>query len=231
MRAVLAPMASSARALVVGGGNLGGALRKKLETRGVQVQTASRSSQEVKLDLSSRSSVLSLDEQLGPAAIDHVIVCCGSSTFGSLENFDHASWEQSVSGKLLSVSQFVIALVKELKFLKNEGSITITTGQAADTINRAWPGIAVNNAGLNAFVRNAGLDLPRGIRLNACSPCLVTETAEKAGLPTESTVKADDAADVYMELVFGSGTAEVREAGTQTAFKRKEEGLAKTSNM
>merc|ERR1712232_980932 len=101
----------------------------------------------------------------------------GTSTFGPLQNFDHESWEASVNGKLLAVTQFVIALVKELKFLKDGGSVTITTGQAADTINRAWPGIAVNNA---------GLDLPRGLRLNACSPCLVTETAVKAGLPTES---------------------------------------------
>merc|ERR1712232_225064 len=155
----------------------------------------------------------------------------GSSTFGPLQSFDHESWAASVNGKLLAVTQFVIALVKELKCLKDGGSITITTGQAADTINRAWPGIAVNNAGLNAFVRNAGIDLPRRLRLNACSPCLVTETAVKAGLPTESTVKADDAADVYIELIFGNGTAEVRDAGVQSAFKRKDEGLAKTSDM
>eukprot|EP00933_Yihiella_yeosuensis_P043570 TRINITY_DN38429_c0_g1_i1.p1 TRINITY_DN38429_c0_g1~~TRINITY_DN38429_c0_g1_i1.p1 ORF type:complete len:243 (-),score=53.40 TRINITY_DN38429_c0_g1_i1:107-778(-) len=218
-------------ALIVGSGNLGAAVAEKLRAKGVEVRMASRSSQDVKLDMSSGESIRSLDTTLGAASIDHVIVCAGTSTFGTLANFDAQSWEQNVTGKLLSVTQLVLALTTELKLLKDKGSITITTGQAATTVNKLWPGIATNNAGLNAFVTNAGIDLPRGIRLNACSPCLVTETAEKAGLPTAGSVKAADAADVYLELIFGAQTAVVQVAGEQVAFQRKDEGLAKTSDM
>mmetsp|Transcript_17546 Transcript_17546/g.30711 ORF Transcript_17546/g.30711 Transcript_17546/m.30711 type:complete len:232 (+) Transcript_17546:2-697(+) len=222
---------SSATALIVGGGNLGNALREKLAARKVTVRMASRSSEDVKLDMSSIESIRSLDKTLGANSVDHVVVCAGSSTYGPLEKFDDAAWEQNISGKLLSVSRFVVALLNELKLLKDNGSITITTGQAATTINRLWPGIATNNAGLNAFTQNAGIGLPRGLRLNACSPCLVRETAEKAGLPLAGTIKASDAADVFLELMFGNETAQVKVAGEQQAFVRKDDGLAKTSDM
>merc|ERR1719271_1249883 len=181
--------------LLIGRGNLGDALKTRLAERsGISVRVASRSSEDVKLDISSPESIKSLDEQLSSASVDHVVICCGSSTYGPLSAFNSATWSANINGKLLTVTQLVLAFVQDLKVLKDGGSITVTTGQAANTVNSKWPGIAVNNAGLNAFVKNAGIDLPRGIRLNGCSPCLVKETAVKAGLPTENTVSAADCA-------------------------------------
>lgn len=80
-----------------------------------------------------------------------------------------------------------------------------------------WPGIATNNAGLEAFVRNAGEDLPRGLRLNAVSPALVTEAAEKAGLPTAGTVPAAEVAAGYIPLLLGASTAQVNLHITESA--------------
>eukprot|EP00930_Biecheleria_cincta_P042977 TRINITY_DN29560_c0_g1_i3.p1 TRINITY_DN29560_c0_g1~~TRINITY_DN29560_c0_g1_i3.p1 ORF type:complete len:198 (-),score=36.64 TRINITY_DN29560_c0_g1_i3:161-754(-) len=195
------------------------------------VHMASRSSDDVKLDMSSAESIMNLDTQFSQKSVDHVVICAGSSTFGALEKFDKNTWHQNIAGKLLAVTQLVLAMTNDSEFLKDKGSITITTGQAAQTINRLWPGIATNNAGLNAFVLNAGLGLPRGLRLNAVSPCLITETALKSGLPTEGSVSASVAAEVYLELIFGDQTGQVKVAGEQVAFKRKEEGLAKTSDL
>lgn len=221
------------RILIVGGGNLGAALQASLAIRSPcpEVRVASRSSGDVQLDISSLDSIRGLDTQLDAASVDHVVVCCGTSTFGPLANFDAEAWNVNVSGKLLAVSQLVLSLVRELKLLKDDGSITITTGQAATTVNKMWPGLAVNNAGLNALVANGGLELPRGIRLNAVSPCLVTETAVKAGLPTTGSVSAAECAKVYETLMFGAETGLVLVAGEQVAFTRKDEGLAKTSDM
>jgi NAD(P)-dependent dehydrogenase (short-subunit alcohol dehydrogenase family) len=217
--------------LIVGSGALGAALRTRLLARGgVNVLTASRSS-DVKLDITSSESVKSLDGQLEAGSVDHVVVCCGASTFGPFEKFDADSWGANISSKLVAVSTLVLALVNDLKVLKDAGSITITTGQTADTPNKLWPGLAVNCAGLNAFVRNAGIDAPRGIRLNAVSPCQVTETAAKAGMPTEGTVPAADVAEVYESLIYSGETAVVKNAGVQAVFKRKAEGLVKTSDL
>lgn len=225
-------MASVARVLLIGSGNLGGALRSKLQERGgIEVRLASRSSEDIKLDISSRESVLGLDTRFEPSSVDHVVVCTGASIFGPLSSFNADTWNSNVAGKLMAVSQLVLCLVQELKLLKDQGSVTITSGQAASVVNRTWPGLAVNCAGLNAFVMNAGVDLPRGIRLNACSPALVTETAQKAGLPVDSTVSAAECAEVYMDLMFGTQTGVVKAAGAQSAFQRKDDGLSKTSDM
>jgi len=120
------------------------------------------------------------------------------------------------------VSSFVLRLVHgdgAPCLLRDGGSITITTGQSARTVNRMWPGLAVNNAGLDMFVRCGGLDLPRGLRLNAVSPALVTETAQRAGLPVEGTVPAGDVAAAFLPLIFGAGSGQVVEVGAQVKFE------------
>ena len=214
---------STIKVLVVGGsGNIGTAIIEQLEGR-AHVIRASRSAagdSSVSLDISDVESIKRLDDQL-PDGVDHVVVCCGASTFGLLSNFDSTSWAHNCSSKLLSVTRLVVMLANgtEVRCLKAGGSITVTAGQAARTINKMWPGIATNNAGLEAFVRNAGLDLPRGVRCNAVSPALVRETAVKAGLPLTNTVPAAECAAAYVPLIFGTDTATVVDAGMQTAFK------------
>lgn len=179
--------------LVVGSsGNIGAALVAALrQCADVQVLEARRHASQdgIKLDIHDIDSIRTLDKQL-PAGVDHVVVCCGASTFGPLSSFDAESWALNCTNKLISVSRLVVMLANgtEVRCLKDGGSITLTCGQSSRTINKMWPGIAVNNAGLEALVKNAGIGLPRGIRCNAVSPALVRETAIKAGLPLENTV-------------------------------------------
>merc|ERR1712113_1354444 len=120
--------------LIVGGGNLGEALKNKLSERpDVKVRIASRKSDDVKLDITDSDSVKSLDETLGAAAVDHVVLCCGTSTFGPITQFNAEQWKSNVDSKLIAVTTLVMALVGDLKVLKDGGPVTITSGQAADT--------------------------------------------------------------------------------------------------
>lgn len=222
-------MASDAKTVLVVGatGNIGTNIIKLLgEKPNTKVLQAGRTGA-VKLDIYDIDSVKSLDEQI-PDGVDHVVVCCGASTFGPLSGFDSAKWADNCTNKLISVSRLAVMLAngKEVKCLKEGGSITVTCGQASRTINKMWPGIAVNNAGLEAFVKNAGIDLPRGIRLNAVSPALVYETAVKAGLPLTNTVPAAECAACYIPLIFAdaSVTGTVVDAGSQTAFTKSHHG-------
>jgi len=212
--------------LVVGStGNVGMEVVQQLKERGgVTVFGASRSGSgldTVPLDIYSMDSVKSLDAAL-PDGVDHVVVCCGASTFGPIGGFDSQKWEENISHKLLAVSRLIVMLANgnELRCLRAGGSITVTAGQASRTVNKMWPGIAANNAGLEAMVRCAGIDAPRGVRINAVAPALVHETALKAGLPLEGTVPAAEAAAAYLPLVFGSMSGQVVDAGIQTAFTK-----------
>eukprot|EP00408_Alexandrium_pacificum_P028923 CAMPEP_0171184676 /NCGR_PEP_ID=MMETSP0790-20130122/15907_1 /TAXON_ID=2925 /ORGANISM="Alexandrium catenella, Strain OF101" /LENGTH=298 /DNA_ID=CAMNT_0011649671 /DNA_START=52 /DNA_END=949 /DNA_ORIENTATION=+ len=221
--------------LVVGStGHIGAELVRQLRERGgVRVVEASRSAggdQAVRLDIHDEASVRALDKAL-PDGVDHVVICCGASTFGPLASFDSSKWTQSCEGKLMAVSRLIVMLAngQELRCLRDSGSITVTTGQAGRVVNKMWPGIAANNAGLDAMVRCAGVDAPRGVRINAVAPALVRETAEKAGLPLEGTVRAADAAAAYPPLVFGQDSGLVVDAGTQTLFDKSHHSAQKDS--
>ena len=106
--------------------------------------------------------------------------------------------------KLVAVSRLIIMLSdgKELKSLHDGGSVTVTAGQASRTINKMWPGIAVSNSWLEAFVKCAGLDAPRGVHINAEAPAVFRETAVKPVSSIEGLVFAADAAAHYLPLIF-----------------------------
>ena len=219
---------SATTVLVIGStGNIGAALVSHLRERGgVEVIEASRSgSGGIAIDIYDVESVKSLDDKL-PDGVHHVCICCGASTFGPLASFDADSWTANCTNKLIAVTRLVVMLAKgsEVRCLKEGGSITVTAGQASRVINKMWPGIATNNAGLEAFVRNAGIDLPRGIRCNAVSPALVHETAVKAGLPLTNTVRAAECALRYAECIFSSASATVLDAGSQAVFTKSHHG-------
>jgi len=213
--------------LVVGSsGNIGGEIVRQLRARGgLRVLEASRrasvASGQVPLDIADVASMRALDVAL-PGGIDHVVVCCGASTFGALETFDSGNWESNCAGKLMAVSRLIVMLAngQEVKCLRAGGSVTVTTGQSARTVNRMWPGLALNNAGLDSFIRCCGVNPPRGVRINAVSPALVRETAEKAGLPLAGTVPAPEVAAKYLELILGNATGQVVDAGAQTVFEK-----------
>ena len=222
----------SAKVLVIGStGNIGAEVVKQLRAASFTVLEAGRSAA-VKLDIYDVESIRSLDEQL-PGGVDHVVVCCGASTFGPLAGFDSTSWTNNCTNKLIGVTRLVVMLANgtEVRCLKEGGSITVTAGQAARTINKMWPGIATNNAGLEAFVRNAGLELPRAIRCNAVSPALVRETAIKAGLPLANTVGAAECAAEYVTLIRSEDTATVVDAGSQVAFTKSHHAAQKDGIM
>lgn len=212
--------------LVVGStGNIGRELVRQLRERpGVTVVEASRNPSgggAVQLDITDRDSVVALDRKLREC-VDHVVICCGASIFGPLSSFDSKKWDQNCCSKLMAVSRLVLMLANgtELTSLRAGGGITVTSGQAARTVNKMWPGIAANNAGLEAMVRCAGAEAPRGVRINALAPALLRETAEKAGLPLASTVTAAEAAAAYLPLIFGDASGQVVDAGTQQGFSK-----------
>jgi len=161
-----------------------------------------------------------LDKAL-PNGVDHVVICAGHSSFGDISRFDAKAWRDNFENKLLCVSRTAVMLMNatEVKLLRDGGSVTITSGLAARTTNRMWPAISANCAALDAFVRCAGIDAPRRVRLNAVAPTTVTETARAAGQPTENTVPRAVVAAMYVESVVGNDSGRVWLGGDPGAPK------------
>ena len=126
------------------------------------------------------------------------VVCCAASA--PLTPLADPGFLASLRGKLLGQVELVRQAVEHVR---DGGSITLTTGR----IPEATPGSAggaLVNAGIDAFVQAAVVDLPRGIRLNAVSPGWVRESLEKMGVDAGDGIPVGDVARAYVEAVEGT---------------------------
>lgn len=82
---------------------------------------------------------------------------------------------------------------------------TIRSGVVASTVNGA----------LEPFVKAAAAELPRGMRINAVSPSVITETLDVYGdyFPGFASVPAADVARAFVKSVHGIHTGQVYELG------------------
>merc|ERR1719198_2124003 len=178
---------------------------RQLQEKGCKVLTAGiDTGVDFQCDMKDLQTVLALGPAI-PEGVDHVVICAGHSSFGPVSKFNAKSWYENFENKLLCVSRTAMLLVngEELKLVRDGGSVTITSGLAARTTNRNWPAISANCAALDAFVRCAGIDPPRGVRLNAVAPTTVKETAEAAGQDAKNCVPRAVVAAMYVESVMG----------------------------
>ncbi len=96
-----------------------------------------------------------------------------------------------------------VSLVRIAKdCLRDGGSITLTTGTLATHPIIGGASISMVNAGLEGFVRAAGL--PRKLRINAVSPPWVKETLIKLGMDPSPGLASADVAKAYVAAVEGS---------------------------
>jgi len=200
---------SPPRVLVIGGtGVIGRAVARQFKHRGANVVVASRNSP-YSVDIENPMSLSRL-AQYFPSGVDHIVVTAGHDEPGSLGEFSQQKWQRALKLNLLSVSDMVLVLLQgRPNILRPGGSITITSGQAPRKASMDMPATAVNNAGLEAFVRSAGLDLPNKFRLNCVSPTLVAETALRTNQALTGTISADAVANFYVDLVYGNQTGQV----------------------
>ena len=69
--------------------------------------------------------------------------------------------------------------------------------------------ISMANAGVEAFVRAAALELQRGIRANVVSPIWVSETLAAMGKDGADGIPAGKVAQAYIECIEGQHNGEV----------------------
>jgi NAD(P)-dependent dehydrogenase (short-subunit alcohol dehydrogenase family) len=126
--------------------------------------------------------------------------------FGPLAAMRPADFDVGLQGKLLG--QVRLALIGQ-HALTDGGSITLTTG-IDEPILQAVNASAVNSA-VEGFVRAAAVELARGIRINAVSPTVMTESLPTFGpfFPGFSSVPAARVAQAYVRSIEGPQTGRV----------------------
>ncbi|WP_431040857.1 short chain dehydrogenase [Streptomyces sp. P1-3] len=182
--------------IVIGAtGTIGRAVAAALETEH-EVIRASRNGS-TRVDLEIPASIDALFDTVGK--VDAVICCAASGQLTPLTSPSDDEFTLGLQGKLLGQ---VALLRRALNHVRDGGSITLTSG----TFQEPTPGGsfgALVNAGLEAFVQAAAIEMPRGLRVNAISPGWVKEILEKLGMDNGGGTPLSDVAHAYMQVVTG----------------------------
>eukprot|EP01004_Peranema_trichophorum_P008560 NODE_7312_length_791_cov_35.706587_g6703_i0.p1 GENE.NODE_7312_length_791_cov_35.706587_g6703_i0~~NODE_7312_length_791_cov_35.706587_g6703_i0.p1 ORF type:complete len:207 (+),score=27.65 NODE_7312_length_791_cov_35.706587_g6703_i0:53-673(+) len=190
--------------IIGGSGTIGQEVTNALKGQ-ADVIVAGRNS-EFKVDLSDNASIKALFEKVGK--VDHVVNVAGSAYFGPLVG---ATPEKFLANNKLNGQVSLVLL--GLDYVNDNGSFTLTTGILSDLAIPLGSALSMVNGGVNAFVRTASTELPRGIRINAVSPGLITESLPVYGpyFKGFTTLPASVAANGYVRSVYGGITGKVIE--------------------
>jgi NAD(P)-dependent dehydrogenase (short-subunit alcohol dehydrogenase family) len=186
-------------------GTIGSAVAAALSQRH-EVVAVSRHTEPLRVDISSPASIRALFEAVGP--LDGVISASGAARFKPLAQLDDEDFAFCLQNKLMGQ----VNLVREgLQRVRDGGVMVVTSGILSRSPTPGSSAISLVNAGVEAFVRAAALEAPRGIRVNAVSPPWVSETLTKLGMDPKGGLPASVVAQAYVRAVDGAVTGQVFE--------------------
>ncbi|QNP57762.1 short chain dehydrogenase [Paenacidovorax monticola] len=194
------------RILLVGAsGTIGRAVHAQLSPRH-EVLTVGRSSGMHQADFSRPGALDALFAAVGP--VDAIVSTAGNLHFGPLADMTAEQFNQGLQDKLLGQVRLVL---EGQRHLRDGGSITLTSGILSTEPIRNGANATAVNAAIEGFVAAAAIELPRGLRINAVSPTVLTESLESYGpfFPGFESVPAARVALAYQRSVEGAQTGRV----------------------
>jgi NAD(P)-dependent dehydrogenase (short-subunit alcohol dehydrogenase family) len=189
------------RILIVGATGLIGGEIVKLLSAEHEIVTASRKGSDLHVDLSDKPSIESMYQQAG--TFDAVICAAGAAKFAPLAALSDEDIAFSLANKLMGQVNLVRCGAAHVS---QGGSFTLTSGVLAQQPIAA---VSIVNAGVEAFVRSAALELRGKARVNVVSPGWVAETLESMGRDPSQGVPAAMVAQAYKRSLGGSASGEV----------------------
>ena len=198
------------KVIVVGGtGTIGREVVRALAERH-EVISACRVTAETCVDIGSTASITAMF--LGTGPVDAVVCAAGDARFGPMDTLSEDDYGVALASKLMGQVNLARAAVDHLR---DAGSITLTAGKLGRVPIPGATSVAMANGAIEAYVRAAALELPRGIRINAVSPNWTVESLRLYGMDESWGVPAAQVALSYVESVEGSRTGTVIDAGWQ----------------
>jgi NAD(P)-dependent dehydrogenase (short-subunit alcohol dehydrogenase family) len=185
------------KAIVIGSGTIGSAVKGALAENGHEVVSVGRKSGDYRADICDPGSLRALFSRIG--SFDAVANAAGDVSFGALEQTTDEQWASSIESKGMGQINLVRAA---LPFIADNGSFTLISGVLTEEhIYGGTIGTAVNYM-VEGFVKGAAGELPRGLRINCISPTVLTESvAYHAYFPGFIRVPAWEVGQAYLRAI------------------------------
>jgi NAD(P)-dependent dehydrogenase (short-subunit alcohol dehydrogenase family) len=196
------------KVLVIGAtGTIGREVVKRLGQR-FDVLLGGRTTPGLAIDITAPESITAFFEATGP--VDAIVCAAGDARFGPMEAMTADDYGIGILSKLMG--QVNLTRIGS-EFVRDGGSITLTSGVTGRMPIVGTTSISMVNAAIEGFVRAAALELPRAVRINAVSPQWTIETLGLFGMDTSWGVPAERVALGYVESVEGSMSGVVIDSG------------------
>ena len=192
-------------ALFGAGGTIGRAVAAELSQRHDVIQIG-RTSGSRHADV---TDLASLDKLCGDVGeVDAMISATGKVHFGLLADMTPALFNLGLQDKLMGQVNVVMT---GLRYVKDGGSITLTSGILSDDFIRQGSSASMVNGALEAFVRAAAIELPRGLRINIVNPNVLQESMDdyRPYFRGFTAVPASRVALAYSKSVEGAQTGQI----------------------
>lgn len=155
--------------LIGASGTIGSAIAEELAPRHAIVRIGRRSGEE-QVDISDSASIRKLFERVG--AFDALVCAAGNATFAALGEMSASDFALGLQEKLMG--QVNLLLIGR-EFASEGASFTFTSGVLSHEPIRTGASASLVNGAVDAFVRAAAIEMPRGMRVNSVSPTVVVE--------------------------------------------------------
>lgn len=186
-------------AVIGASGTIGSAVVKLLQNEHEVIKMGT-SSGDIGIDMRSRISIRESFDKVG--ILDAIICVAGNVSFKPFAGYTDEDWEVSLQSKLMGQ----VRITEEgINYLRDGGSITLTSGITADHPIRFGTSATTVGGAIESFAKSAGLEAPRGIRVNVVSPTLLKESISNYGefFPGFLSISGAEVAQFYLRSTMG----------------------------
>src|ERR1700692_3043274 len=192
--------------LIGANGKIGELVQKALAGAGHEIIQGGRKSGDFQVEIEHRERDRRRYQAVG--SFDAVAIAAGEVAFAPLSEFTAEKWQFSLGSKLMGQ----INLVQEaIPFIKEKGSFTLVSGILNDEPILAGVAASTVSGALEAFVRAAAIELPKGLRINVVNPTILKESEAHMGsfFPGMIPVEGWRVGQAYKRAILGAQTGRV----------------------
>ncbi len=192
--------------LVIGAtGTIGSEVSKGLKKDNHEIYGAHRNSESYPIDITDKKSIKSLFDKL--PKLDAVINAAGTASWKSLAQLTEEDYYLGIQSKLMGQVNLVHVAQD---YLKDNGSITLTTGILAEHYEPSAVALSLVNGGIHSFVNAASNELDRGIRINVVAPGAISgEFPDDKKFAGHFPIKINDVVDIYKQSITQNITGQI----------------------